>query len=270
MIKKDNDTYEFPEAQSIVICGDIHGDFNLLVNKVCMQYQMRDTLVIVAGDCGFGFENKGYYENIVKRNAKRMNECNNWIIFVRGNHDNPAYFDGKAFMHKRFMAIPDYSVVKACKHSVLCVGGAISIDRAYRIESWQNQMRHHRLHGGSNECGDFARQYYWKDEAPVFDELKLARINEKNAIDTVVTHTAPSFCELQKKDGLCCFAYNDSTLTDDVANERAVMDQIHETLQNQNHPITHWCYGHFHQSWHSDIDGILFKMLDIMEFYQLQ
>jgi len=34
-----------------------------------------------------------------------MNECNNWIVFVRGNHDNPAYFDGKAFMHKRFMAV---------------------------------------------------------------------------------------------------------------------------------------------------------------------
>ena len=52
----------FPEAKSIIVSGDIHGDFNLLVNKVCVQYQMRDTLVVVAGDCGFGFENKGYYE----------------------------------------------------------------------------------------------------------------------------------------------------------------------------------------------------------------
>lgn len=43
------DTYHFPEAKSIVVSGDIHGDFNLLVNKVCVQYQMRDTLVIVAG-----------------------------------------------------------------------------------------------------------------------------------------------------------------------------------------------------------------------------
>ena len=41
---------------------------------------MKDTLVIVAGDCGFGFERKGYYENIVKRNAKRVNESNNWFL----------------------------------------------------------------------------------------------------------------------------------------------------------------------------------------------
>ena len=72
--------YDFPDCCSIVICGDIHGDFNLLVNKVCVQYQMKDTLVIVAGDCGFGFERKGYYENIVKRNAKRVNESNNWFL----------------------------------------------------------------------------------------------------------------------------------------------------------------------------------------------
>ena len=41
--------YEFPEAKSIVVSGDIHGDFNMLINKVFIQYQMQDTLVIVAG-----------------------------------------------------------------------------------------------------------------------------------------------------------------------------------------------------------------------------
>ena len=41
--------YSFPEAKSIVISGDIHGDFNELVYKLCIQYQMTDTLLIVAG-----------------------------------------------------------------------------------------------------------------------------------------------------------------------------------------------------------------------------
>lgn len=76
----DYNIYEFPECKSIIISGDIHGDFNLLVNKMCMQYKMENTLLIVAGDCGFGFENRGYYENIVKKNTKRMNEANNWIF----------------------------------------------------------------------------------------------------------------------------------------------------------------------------------------------
>ena len=84
----------FPEAKTIIVSGDIHGNFNQLVFKLCIQYQLTDTLLIVAGDCGFGFEKKEYYEQIVRRNAKRMNQDNNWIVFVRGNHDNPAYFDG--------------------------------------------------------------------------------------------------------------------------------------------------------------------------------
>ena len=64
----------FPEAKTIIVSGDIHGNFNQLVFKLCIQYQLTDTLLIVAGDCGFGFEKKEYYEQIVRRNAKRMNQ----------------------------------------------------------------------------------------------------------------------------------------------------------------------------------------------------
>ena len=40
-------------------------------------------------------------------------------------------------------------------------------------------------------------------------------------------------------------------------------------LKTDNHPVNNWYYGHFHQSWHSAIDGILYQMLDIMEFSQV-
>lgn len=99
-------TYDFLDCKYLVVCGDIHGDFNLLVNKICVQYQMKDTLVIVAGDCGFGFERKGYYENIVKRNAKRANESNNWFLFIRGNHDNPASLTERHSGIKGLLAFP--------------------------------------------------------------------------------------------------------------------------------------------------------------------
>lgn len=240
--------YEFPECESIVVSGDIHGDFDLLVNKMCVQYQMRNTLLIVAGDCGFGFEDKAYYKNIVKRNTKRMSDANNWIVFVRGNHDDPAYFDGKAFKHKRFIAVPDYSVVKACGRSILCIGGAISVDRQYRREE--------------PNC-------YWASEAPIYDEQSLTQITSEHLIDTVVTHTAPSFCELQGKSGIIIWTLGDESLLDDVQNERSQMDAIYEKLKSTAQPLSNWYYGHFHQSWNSSIDGVLFKMLDIMEFSEI-
>ena len=119
----------FPFAKNIIVSGDIHGEFNTLVFKLCVRYQMRDTLLIIAGDCGFGFEKPGYYTNMLKENSGRLSKANNWIVFVRGNHDNPAYFNGKTFAYKRMIAVPDYTVIQACGKSILCIGGGISIDR---------------------------------------------------------------------------------------------------------------------------------------------
>lgn len=59
---------------------------------------------------------------------------------------------------------------------------------------------------------------------------------------------------------------NDDTLLGDVAAVRINMDKLHERLIREHHPVSHWFYGHFHQSWYNSIDGILFRMLDIMEF----
>ena len=66
-MSKEVNVLEFPKAKSIVVSGDIHGDFTQLVSKCCVQYGMTDTLIIVAGDCGFGFEQEGYYEGAYKQ-----------------------------------------------------------------------------------------------------------------------------------------------------------------------------------------------------------
>jgi len=250
-------TYTFPEAKSIVICGDIHGEFNSLIYKLCIQYQLTDTLLIVAGDCGFGFEKPGYYEQVFNRNSSRLSKSNNWIVMMRGNHDDPSYFSEEKISHHRFRTVPDYSVIQACGHNILCVGGAVSIDRTYRID---NDSRHSA--SGVASC--------WEDEKPMFDEKSLNNIGQRFKIDTVITHTSPSFCELISKSGLSEWAERDSTLLADCDNERRIMDHIFEYLKANNHPLEHWFYGHFHQSWSSCIDNVLFSMLDIMEFKELR
>ena len=64
MNKSDSEcfTLSFSEAKGLVISGDVHGDFNQLVFNLCVQYRMRDTLLIVAGDCGFGFEKRDIFQ----------------------------------------------------------------------------------------------------------------------------------------------------------------------------------------------------------------
>lgn len=247
--------YDYPDAKSVVVCGDIHGDFHALVHKLCVQYGMKDTLLIVAGDCGFGFEKPTYYDLTYSKDAGRLRKANNWIAFVRGNHDNPAYFNEERIVYKRWRTIPDYSVITACGHSILCIGGAVSIDRQIRI----NEQERYDL----TETG-----YYWPDEAPFFspeaiDEIKLPT-------DTVITHTAPSFCEKVNHSFLNQWAKDDPTLLDDVAKERKTMDRICQYLKDKGMPVSRWIYGHFHETWSASIEGTRYRMLDIMEFYEIR
>lgn len=249
-------TFTYPNASSVVVCGDIHGEFEQLVFSICVQYDMHDTLVIVAGDCGFGFHAEGYYEQVYRRVQRRLSEHNCWIAMVRGNHDDPSYFTEQKIRHERFRTILDYSVLNACGHQILCVGGAISIDRSFRLA----EMRRHP-----------EKQYYWQSEPTRYDATMMNEITSSNIhIDTVITHTAPSFCELQTKNGLASWAANDPNLLQDCDNEREQMDLLFTHLKQDKHPVTHWFYGHFHQSWHGEMFGIFFKMLDIMELHELR
>lgn len=245
--------FQYKDAKQIVVCGDIHGDFSHLVYKLCVRYQMTDTLLIVAGDCGFGFEVPKNYTVYYNRLAIRLRKANNWIVFVRGNHDDPSYFQEEKVSYRRFRCVPDYSTIHACGHNILCVGGGVSIDRRTRIEN------NHKYAGKTTA-------FYWEDEMPVFDENKIREIGECLRIDTVVTHTAPSFCPLQEKNFLKDWAPYDPTLPDDCEKERKTMDKIFEALTNDGHPLDKWYYGHFHQTYQCKRHGVCFRMLDIMEF----
>ena len=112
--------------------------------------------------------------------------------------------------------------------------------------------------------------YYWPDEKPVYDEAMLETISETCIIDTIVTHTAPSFCEKQSRADIQNWLVKDENLLDDVKYERKVMDGIYTFLKEHGHPLKHWYYGHFHESWHSEIEGVNYNMLDIMQLDQLE
>lgn len=255
--------YEFTDAKGIVVAGDIHGDFKALVYKCCIQYGMTDTLIIVAGDCGFGFQRPDYYEDLYMQLSSRLTKANNWLVFVRGNHDNPAYFDGQHVNYKRWKAVPDYSVLKAGGHTILCVGGAISVDRIWRKKE---------MYGMTVVIEEDRRlevSYYWPDEKPVYDQAKLEAISEAYTIDTVITHTAPSFCEKQSQDDIQDWLVKDEDLQQDIKEERRAMDRLLSFLKEHSHPLDYWFYGHFHQSWHSEIDSVKYNMLDCLELREL-
>ena len=244
-------TFPYPDVKSIVICGDIHGDFEMLSLAICSEYDMHDTLVIVAGDCGFGFAEESSYPLLARRIQRALASRNCYIAMIRGNHDDPSFFEEQKIRNKRFRTIPDYSIISACEQNILCVGGAISIDRSWRLREMSRFQ---------------SKRIYWSNEVPRYDATLMDEIAMSGIqINVVVTHTAPSFCEITSTDGLRGWAINDSKLLADCKMEREQMDMLFAHLKRDKHSVTHWFYGHFHQSWHGEYDGIRFRMLDIME-----
>lgn len=266
------------ETDKTHICfvGDIHGDFTSL-SGFMKQYEFKDTLVILCGDIGFGFEKLQHYTNIFNKITKTAAKYNCEFMMVRGNHDSKSFFDGKVINRKYFKAVPDYTVIKTPIYNILCVGGATSIDRTYRLKVLEkNAAIYSRFHTCSlNEAKKLCQQVYWEDEQPIYDEEALNQLNELGIkIDIVATHTCPSFAKPITKDGIQYWLTYDQKLNEDIDNERKVMDDIYNKLVTDGHPLSKWFYGHYHYHNQEYIDNVHFIMLDMcrdskLDFYDL-
>ena len=197
----------------------------------------NNSLIIVCGDCGFGFNKPGYYFEILEKANKLFSTTNTHIIFVRGNHDDPSYFTDEKINYSNIICVPDYSVVKTFDHNILCVGGAISVDRIWRK---QQEIRLNKYKQSN------PKKLFWENEAPILNENILNELKENDIkLDMVVTHTSPSFSQPHFKDTAIGWFKTDPKLKEDLKKERNIMDSLYKLLRNE-HDIKVWSYGHFH------------------------
>ena len=255
------------ETNKVGVCfvGDIHGEFKSL-QGLMKRTAFTDTIYIINGDIGFGFEKEEHYKNIFNKLGKTAAQFNCEFFFIRGNHDCKDYFDGKKINRKYFKAIPDYTVIKTPSHNILCIGGATSIDRTYRLTVYrENAMKYAIYHNCSiDEAYVHCPKVFWPDEAAVYDDEALNELKTNNIqIDIVATHTCPSFAKPITKDGIQYYLANDPTLEEDIDAERKVMDDIYNKLKADGHPLEKWLYGHFHYHNQEYIEGVQFVMLDM-------
>lgn len=230
----------------ILFVGDVHGEFKGLVKKL-ERTNVRNSHLIQVGDFGVGFDHKESEIN----NLKNLNEClktgGNTMYVIRGNHDDPAYFDGKV-AYSNLIFLQDYSVLELEGFTIFLVGGAISIDRTIRIQ-------------GKN---------YWKEERFFFDADRLqTSLNGVKKIDIVVTHNAPEqFHPVEMSDTVISYALRDQTLLGEIRKERYRHTQLMDSLIYKKLKPKSWYYGHFHMSHAANHKGIKYRVLDCSEFYE--
>lgn len=121
------------DINDLYFCGDIHGNLDYLkyfINTgVGFPQKISNSCIVLCGDVGLGFSPDLESMKISFLN-KLCEKTNNYIIAIRGNHDDPQQF--KNLYNKRFKAVEDYSVIQYKDKNILCIRGGTSIDRIYR------------------------------------------------------------------------------------------------------------------------------------------
>lgn len=265
------------DKPNVCFIGDIHGEFSSL--GWLMKYtNFKDTAYFICGDCGFGFNKKEHYSQIFNKLSRTASKLNCEFIFIRGNHDSREYFDKRLINRKCFKTIPDYSVVQTPNHNILCIGGAISVDRSYRLlANEKNANKYAKFHHCSlNEAIKNCQKVYWDCEECVYNEeaLNELKLNDIN-VDIVCTHTGPSFIKPFGKDNINFWLSEDKNLEEDTNNERKTIDNIYNKLKTDGHQLNYWFYGHFHFHNSEYVDNTKFVMLDMyrngkFDFYDVK
>ena len=244
------------------IHGDFHGGFKIISDKIKL-YDLNDCIIFACGDFGVGFRYNNPDEP--RKEKKRLVLLNTLLkkrkIFfyvVRGNHDNPIFYDGNHNL-SNLIFMQDYDIVEVGDYSILGIGGATSVDR--------KPNHHFKNYKGDDHPGRTDGVDWWPNEKIVYDEEKLNMIA---GIDAVISHTCPDFILPSILGGnVWKWCDCDPELKNELIEERELVGKIYNKL-NELSVIKWWVYGHFHQSKFQTYNSTRFKLLDIEEFHELK
>lgn len=217
----------------IYVTGDIHGTVDKL-EYYCEEYNTtKDDIIIILGDTGFNYYlNKK--DDILKQYVSEL-PCT--FFCIRGNHEArpgnidtyhiETMFGNDVYIEDAYPNIifaKDGGIYDFEHKKVLCIGGAYSVDKQYRI----------------------ARGWMWfADEQLTEDEMKLIASNvikytEFANIDYILTHTCP-------------YNTRPTHMFLPGINQDTVDNTMEKWMQGiaDNIDFQRWYFGHFHGDWNN-------------------
>lgn len=259
----------------LVFWGDNHGDWRSLVQFIeDSKPKNRKKNVIQVGDMGMGMRSYELQKILLDELNIFLQKHKSILYAIRGNHDDPNFFNGFYKLgYSNIIFIEDYTVLKHSKATVLCIGGALSIDRSKR--KTDNILL-------SNMQKDY--RSWFKNEKFIYDEPKIDYIHKNFDIDIIVTHSAPeSFEPVGINDFVRSWAREDDkarTLQERTQGVDLLLELAHERKLHEKLLLKflftkcpkYWFYGHFHfsdVSTHGSSKELESHLLGINEFYEL-
>jgi hypothetical protein len=238
----------------LIFLGDIHGNWHI-IQYYFKIHNISNINLIQVGDFGVGYLKKVVESENLENLSSFLKERNSFLYVIRGNHDDPSYFYASNInSYPNIFFLQDYSILQNNSHNILCIGGAVSVDR--RISKERSAI--------------IGRNLWWENEIFDYNEVEIDNILEKLQIDIVVTHTAPRMFYPQHFNHIVTeYAKNDDMLIYDLVLERNLVQNLYEKFYDKIMP-KYWFYGHFHSSNNEIIEEkVKAVLLNISELYYL-
>jgi UDP-2,3-diacylglucosamine pyrophosphatase LpxH len=229
----------------MIVIGDAHRCWADLVSHL-VTAGVRNQNLVQVGDFGLGFGDARAEARQLALLDRYLVQTGSRLWAIRGNHDDPARWAPEAAQPwQAIRLVPDYSVIDLEGKRLLCVGGAISVDRTARSIG-----------------------AYWHDEGFVLAPDRLARLDLTD-LYAVVTHSAPEgIYPYEFGDLVYHYALRDPQLLAELWAERRALAQFRDLVTERARPL-YWCYGHFHAHMVEAVGPTRFVLVDVLQCYDL-
>lgn len=229
----------------LLFCGDIHGEFKKLIwtltNKVAGP-EISEISVVVAGDFGVGFGRPKAIEVLYNSVKQKLEKYNITVYVVRGNHDNPEYFDGN-HNFERLIFLEDHKPIEILGKIIYPIGGAHSVDKDWRIEANKEAIEY-----GSS------KRWWWEGEK-ITEKYK----NLPDKVDIIVSHEAPLSFE-----PVIVRETEDEEMWENIISSRKYLDHILLEVRAK-----WWIHGHYHKTTSGSYKDIKYRGLNIDELFEI-
>lgn len=236
-----------------ILLGDIHGNLKVLFKYIQRGYASGGCIYQI-GDFGIynpEGEEGSYDRNILHEDLedldKRLVEQDTKLKVIRGNHDNPKYWNNDEIRnlfnktYNNIELLPDYHIEVIEDQTCLFIGGSVSIDRVRRVEGLD----------------------WWADEIVQLPEGGIESLPE---VDVVIAHNCPSYFNLTSDSNSIktMWGVADENLVEDLDTERLILDDVMAQVKPER-----WFSGHYHNHLMGERDGCSYRCININELFAI-
>lgn len=238
------ETEKVNEERLLLFCGDIHGSLKKIIWKLSIQLGLSNVSLVIAGDFGAGFGSPKALDVLYDSVKDRLEKYNINIYAIRGNHDDPSYFDGN-HDYPRLKLLEDHKIYEIEGKRIYTIGGAHSIDQDWRIEA--NQLEEN--YGSS-------KRYWWPNEH-IVEKMEGLPSN----VDIIISHESPlSFKPVTVRE-----IDNNYSLWEKIVKSRKYLDHVLKEVRTD-----WWIHGHYHTSTSGNYGSVKYRGLDIEEIFEIR